>query len=172
MRKLFFALFGLLVSSIIYANGCGGEYQPQTGTCRIIDGSGRQILYNIPPPQQTEKAVPPRKKIVYVSKYGAVATNEKTGISSGVLNKDSLEEAKRDAIQTCEQGGRNAPCKVAVWVANGCIAAAKGKMSNNKVKVFYEGRKKGMAESVALNRCRKAGLKNCEIAIPEGCSLP
>jgi len=170
MKKLLFILLGL-ASFNVYANGCGGEYQPATGTCRIIDSSGRQILYNVPP-QQTENTAPSRKKIVYVSKYGAVATNEKTGVSSGVLNKNSLEEAKREAIQICEQEGRNAPCKVAVWVANGCIAAAKGKMSNNKVKVFYEGRKKGMAESVALNRCRKAGLENCEITIPEGCSLP
>ncbi|MGN6954432.1 DUF4189 domain-containing protein, partial [Neisseria sp. P0015.S004] len=34
MRKLLFVLFGL-TSLNIYANGCGGEYQPATGTCRI-----------------------------------------------------------------------------------------------------------------------------------------
>ncbi|OFO37159.1 hypothetical protein HMPREF3050_02040, partial [Neisseria sp. HMSC065D04] len=112
------------------------------------------------------------KKIVYVSKYGAVATNEKTGISSGALNKDSIEEAKHEAIKACEQGGRNAPCKVAIWAGNACLAAATGK-EGKKFRVFYTAREKpGQAEPAALKQCNKAGLKNCEITIPEGCSFP
>lgn len=170
MQKLMFVLLGL-INFNIYANGCGGEYQPSTGTCRIIDSSGRQILYNIPP-SQAQKQSPPQKKIVYVSKYGAVATNEKTGISSGALNKDSIEEAKNEAIKACEQGGRNAPCKVAIWVGNACIAAATGK-EGKRFRVFYTAREKpGQAEPAALKQCKKAGLKNCEITIPEGCSFP
>ena len=48
MKKLFFIFFGLgLVSSNTYANGCGGEYQPATGTCRIIDSSGQQIYITL-----------------------------------------------------------------------------------------------------------------------------
>ena len=96
MKKLILIALGL-VSFDVYANGCGGEYQAATGTCRIIDGSGRQILYNVPPPKSGNSSPPP-KKIVYVSKYGAIATNEKTGISSGALNKDSIEEAKNEKI--------------------------------------------------------------------------
>ena len=42
MKKLLVVLLGL-ASLNVYANGCGGEYQPATGTCRIIDSSGRQI---------------------------------------------------------------------------------------------------------------------------------
>ncbi|EGY62721.1 DUF4189 domain-containing protein [Neisseria sp. GT4A_CT1] len=170
MKKLFLIALGL-VSFNVYANGCGGEYQAATGTCRIIDGSGRQILYNVPPPQ-SGNSTPPSKKIVYVSKYGAVATNEKTGISSGALNKDSIEEAKHEAIKACEQGGRNAPCKVAIWAGNACLAAATGK-EGKKFRVFYTAREKpGQAEPAALKQCNKAGLKNCEITIPEGCSFP
>ncbi len=170
MKKLFLIALGL-VSFNVYANGCGGEYQAATGTCRIIDGSGRQILYNVPPPQ-SGNSTPPPKKIVYVSKYGAVATNEKTGISSGALNKDSIEEAKHEAIKACEQGGRNAPCKVAIWAGNACLAAATGK-EGKKFRVFYTAREKpGQAEPAALKQCNKAGLKNCEITIPEGCSFP
>ena len=170
MKKLFLIALGL-VSFNVYANGCGGEYQAATGTCRIIDGSGRQILYNVPPPQ-SGNSTPPSKKIVYVSKYGAVATNEKTGISSGALNKDSIEEAKNEAIKACEQGGRNAPCKVAIWAGNACLAAATGK-EGKKFRVFYTAREKpGQAEPAALKQCNKAGLKNCEITIPEGCSFP
>ena len=170
MKKLFLIALGL-ISFNVYANGCGGEYQAATGTCRIIDGSGRQILYNVPPPQ-SGNSTPPSKKIVYVSKYGAVATNEKTGISSGALNKDSIEEAKNEAIKACEQGGRNAPCKVAIWAGNACLAAATGK-EGKKFRVFYTAREKpGQAEPAALKQCNKAGLKNCEITIPEGCSFP
>ena len=170
MKKLFLIALGV-VSFNVYANGCGGEYQAATGTCRIIDGSGRQILYNVPPPQ-SGNSTPPSKKIVYVSKYGAVATNEKTGISSGALNKDSIEEAKHEAIKACEQGGRNAPCKVAIWAGNACLAAATGK-EGKKFRVFYTAREKpGQAEPAALKQCNKAGLKNCEITIPEGCSFP
>lgn len=170
MKKLLLIALGL-VSFNVYANGCGGEYQAATGTCRIIDGSGRQILYNVPPPQ-SGNSTPPPKKIVYVSKYGAVATNEKTGISSGALNKDSIEEAKHEAIKACEQGGRNAPCKVAIWAGNACLAAATGK-EGKKFRVFYTAREKpGQAEPAALKQCNKAGLKNCEITIPEGCSFP
>ena len=40
MKKLLFILLGL-TSLNVDANGCGGEYQPATGTCRIIDSSGR-----------------------------------------------------------------------------------------------------------------------------------
>ena len=170
MKRLFLIVLGL-VSFNVYANGCGGEYQAATGTCRIIDGSGRQILYNVPPPQ-SGNSTPPSKKIVYVSKYGAVATNEKTGISSGALNKDSIDEAKNEAIKACEQGGRNAPCKVAIWAGNACLAAATGK-EGKKFRVFYTAREKpGQAEPAALKQCNKAGLKNCEITIPEGCSFP
>lgn len=57
MKKLFVVLLGL-ASLNVYANGCGGEYQPATGTCRIIDSSGRQILYNVP---QSKVAKPTKK---------------------------------------------------------------------------------------------------------------
>ena len=52
MKKLLVVLLGL-ASLNVYANGCGGEYQPATGTCRIIDSSGRQILYNVGRPQSS-----------------------------------------------------------------------------------------------------------------------
>ena len=52
MKKLLIVLLGL-ASLNVYANGCGGEYQPATGTCRIIDSSGRQILYNVGKPQSS-----------------------------------------------------------------------------------------------------------------------
>ena len=122
----------------------------------------------------------PRKKIIYhdvkvPSKFGAVAMNMKTGYGAGVLNKNSLSEAQKEALEQCKQGNKNAPCKVVSWVRNGCIAAAKGKEINNpgKWKSFYVGKEKGLAEAEALAQCRAdPKVTNCEISLPEGCSLP
>ena len=97
------------------------------------------------------QAAAPRllKKIIYhdvlvPSKFGAVAMNMKTGYGAGVLNKNSLSEAQKEALEQCKQGNKNAPCKVVSWVRNGCIASAKGKEINNpgKWKSFYVGKEK------------------------------
>ena len=178
MKKLLLIVLGL-VSFDVYANGCGGEYQAATGTCRIIDGSGRQILYNVPPPK-SGNSTPPPKKIIYhdvkvPSKFGAVAMNMKTGDAPGVLNKNSLSEAKKEALAECRKGDRNAPCKVVSWVRNGCIAAAKGQLIKNPKLwgTFYAAEEQGLAEAEALRQCRAdPKVTNCEIALPEGCSLP
>lgn len=166
MKRLFLIALGLVsfnVNADPTYDATRGALQNNSALC----GYG----YN-PNCSSGSRGTPPSKKIVYVSKYGAVATNEKTGISSGALNKDSIEEAKNEAIKACEQGGRNAPCKVAIWAGNACLAAATGK-EGKKFRVFYTAREKpGQAEPAALKQCNKAGLKNCEITIPEGCSFP
>ena len=100
MKKLLLVLLGL-VSLNIYANGCGGEYQPATGTCRIIDSSGRQILYNVGRPQSSNngytQSQPSVVNIDVPSKYGAWAINPKTSLAGGALEMDSLEAAKKQA---------------------------------------------------------------------------
>jgi hypothetical protein len=105
------------------------------------------------------------------SKYGAWAINLKTGISGDTINADSLAIAKREAIKACEQGGRNAPCKVGAWVRNGCIAVAQGK-SGSKWKSFYGIEAPGLAEAAALKKCQASGLPQCAVTTPEGCSIP
>lgn len=129
---------------------------------------------------QAAAVLPPPKKIIYYdvkvpSKFGAAALNMKTGYGAGVLNKNSLSEAKKEALEQCKQGDKNAPCKVVSWVRNGCIAAAKGQVIKNpKVwKSFYAEKEKGLAEAEALAQCRAdSKVTNCEIYLPEGCSLP
>lgn len=97
MKKLLFILLGL-TSLNVDANGCGGEYQPATGTCRIIDSSGRQVLYNVGRPQSSNNgSTQSQPKVVNIdvpSKYGAWAANPKTGISGGALEMNSLAAAK------------------------------------------------------------------------------
>ena len=171
MKKLLLVLLGL-VSLNIYANGCGGEYQPATGTCRIIDSSGRQILYNVGRPQSSNngytQSQPSVVNIDVPSKYGAWAVNPKTGISGGALEMDSLAAAKKLAIKTCEENGKNKPCKVLAWVRNGCIAVAQRKDG----KVFFGITSPGLAETEALRKCQASGRFQCVIKTPEGCSMP
>lgn len=174
MKKLFLMVLGL-ASFNAYANGCGGEYQAATGTCRIIDGNGRQILYNVPPPQ-SGSSTPPPKKIIYhdvkvPSKFGAIAINEKAGAVAASSNMPSIAEAKREAIRLCESDGRYAPCKANGWVRNGCIAAASGKKLS-KFQLFNGIGTQGQAERTAINHCNKAKASECQIIVPETCSLP
>ncbi len=175
MKKLLFVLLGL-ASLNVYANGCGGEYQPATGTCRIIDSSGRQILYNVGRPQSSNNGYSQNQpRVVNIdvpSKYGAWAINPETGLSADVINAPSLEIAKKGAIKSCEQGGRNAPCKVLASVRNGCIAVAQGQ-EGKKSRVFPGvTAQPGLSEAEALRKCRAAGVPQCKITTPEGCSLP
>ncbi len=174
MKKLLFIFLGL-ASFNVYANSCGGEYQPATGTCRIIDSSGRQILYNVGTPQSSSGgSVQNSPKVVNInvpSKYGAWAVNLKTGIAGGALNMDSREAAEKEAIKTCEKGGRNAPCIVSAWVRNGCIAVAQGN-EGKQSRVFSGTTKPGRAEAEALRKCQAAGVPQCKIVVSEACSLP
>lgn len=171
MKKLLVLLLGL-ASLNVYANGCGGEYQPATGTCRIIDSSGRQILYNVGRPQSSNSGYsqnqPSVINIDVPSKYGAWAVNPKTGISGGALEMDSLAAAKELAIKTCEEDGKNKPCKVKAWVRNGCIAVAQRKDG----KAFFGITSPGLAETEALRKCQASGKFQCIITTPEGCSMP
>lgn len=174
MKKLILIFLGL-ASFNVYANSCGGEYQPATGTCRIIDSSGRQILYNVGPPQSSSSgSVQNSPKVVNInvpSKYGAWAVNLKTGIAGGALNMNSRAAAEKEAIKTCEHGGRNAPCIVSAWVRNGCIAVAQGK-EGKQSRVFSGTTEPGRAEAEALRKCQTAGVPQCKIVVSEACSLP
>ena len=164
MKKLLVVLLGL-ASLNVYANGCGGEYQPATGTCRIIDSSGRQILYNVGSPAQSQPRV---VNIEVPSRYGAWAANPKTGISGGALEMDSLDAAKREAIKTCELGGKNKPCKIYAWVRNGCLAVAQDQNGT----IFFGSTTPGLAEDEALEKCQKNRKAQCRIIATEGCSMP
>ena len=36
----------MMLAFTSYANSCGGQFDPTTGTCRIIGPDGRMIMYN------------------------------------------------------------------------------------------------------------------------------
>lgn len=176
MKRFFFILLSVM-SLDVYANNCGGEFQAATGTCRIIGSDGKEILYNSAPPQSGNSSPSQSKKIIrhttvnIPSKYGALALSEKGGYIGGALNKDSKREAMRSAKAECEKGSNGHSCEVIIAVRNGCVAAAIGTLGKKTV-VTKAAEKQGLTENVALNRCQKTGAKNCQIIMPEGCSIP
>ena len=175
MKKLILIFLGL-ASFNVYANGCPGQFDPVSGICRFQGHNGELIQYNMAPPQSSNggsvQISPKDVNINVPSKYGAWAVNPKTGIAGGAHNQDSRAAAEKEAIKTCEHGGRNAPCVVGAWFRNGCLAVAQGK-SGKKLKTFYgNGANTGQAEPAALRKCQASGSVQCKIVVSEACSLP
>ncbi|WP_079453948.1 DUF4189 domain-containing protein [Neisseria lactamica] len=168
MKKLFFVLLGLASLNVCVANptydATRGALQNDPGLC--------QYGYNPNCGSSGQRQQRQPTKIINInvpSKYGAWAINPKTGISGGALEMDSLAAAKKQAIKTCEEGGKNKPCKVEAWVRNGCIAVAQGKDGSA---FFGITSYPGMAEDEALRKCQERGALQCRIIATEGCSLP
>lgn len=166
MKKLLFILLGLasintygydVTRGALQNNSalCGYGYNPNCGSSGQHQQRRTTEIINIDVP----------------SRYGAWAANTKTGESGGAFDMESLEAAKQQAIKTCEQGGRNAPCKVMAWVRNGCIAIAKGK-SGKKWTAFPSTLGPGLAEADALRKCQASGSSQCSIFSDEVCSMP
>ena len=167
MKKLLFILLGL---AGLNAYTAGSTYDVTKGALQnntALCGYG----YNPNCGSRTQYQEQQPTEIIDIevpSRYGAWAANPKTGISADAINAPSLKVAKEGAIKACEQGGRNAPCKVFASVRNGCLAVAQGS------KKAYPGGSKHRyrAEAEALKQCRDAGEPRCKIVVPEGCSLP
>ena len=169
MKKLLFIFLGLASLNVYAANP---TYDATKGA---LQNNSALCAYGYNPncasPRQSRQQPTEIVNINVPSKYGAWATNLKTGISGGALNQNSRAAAEKEAIKTCEKGGRNAPCVVAAWVRNGCIAVAQGK-SGNKWKAFPGVKEPGLAEAEALRKCQASGYSQCTIFAPEGCSMP
>ncbi|HFC8507381.1 DUF4189 domain-containing protein [Neisseria sp. 27098_8_139] len=167
MKKLLFILLGLTSLNISVANP---TYDATRGALQN-DSSLCQYGYNPNCGSSGYRQQRQPTEIINInvpSKYGAWAINPKTGISGGALEMDSYAAAKKQAIKTCEHGGKNKPCKVLVWVRNSCIAVAQGKDG----KLFYGTTPPGMAEAEALRKCQERGTLQCRIIANEGCSMP
>ena len=167
MKKLLFILLGLTSLNISVANP---TYDATRGALQN-DSSLCQYGYNpncVSSGYRQQRQPTEIININVPSKYGAWAINPKTGISGGALEMDSYAAAKKQAIKTCEHGGKNKPCKVLVWVRNSCIAVAQGKDG----KLFYGTTPPGMAEAEALRKCQERGTLQCRIIANEGCSMP
>ena len=170
MKKLFLMIFGLMVSNISIANP---TYDVTNGA---LQNDPALCSYGYNPNCSSGNTAPPPKKIIYHDvvippKFGALAYSQKSGILAGAVNQNSLDAAKQEAVKRCQKSSRNTPCKVIVWVRNGCLAAAEGKVKNRFL-VTQAGGNQGTVEQTALKNCQDRGGVDCRIIQPEVCALP
>ena len=170
MKKLFLIIFGLIVSNISIANP---TYDVTNGA---LQNDPALCSYGYNPNCSSGNTSPPPKKIIYHDvvippKFGALAYSQKAGILAGAVNQNSLDAAKLEAVKRCQKSSRNTPCKVIVWVRNGCLAAAEGKVKNRFL-VTQAGGNQGTVEQAALKNCQDRGGVDCRIIQPEVCALP
>ncbi|OFO28282.1 hypothetical protein HMPREF3050_11265 [Neisseria sp. HMSC065D04] len=170
MKKLFLMIFGLMVSNISIANP---TYDVTNGA---LQNDPALCSYGYNPNCSSGNTAPPPKKIIYHDvvippKFGALAYSQKAGILAGAVNQNSLDAAKQEAVKRCQKSSRNTPCKVIVWVRNGCLAAAEGKVKNRFL-VTQAGGNQGTVEQTALKNCQDRGGVDCRIIQPEVCALP
>ena len=135
---------------------CQYGYNPNCGSKNRSAPSTEIIYYNV------DVKVPPL--------FAALAFSRQTAYLAGAANQGSLDIAKKKAIKKCQEGSRNTPCKVIIWVKNGCLAAAEGKTNDTYVLSPGSGYP-GEAEGVALQNCMKQGARECKIIQPEFCSI-
>ena len=170
MKKLFLMILGLMVSNISIANP---TYDVTNGA---LQNDPALCSYGYNPNCSSGNTAPPPKKIIYHDvvippKFGALAYSQKAGILAGAVNQNSLDAAKQEAVKRCQKSSRNTPCKVIVWVRNGCLAAAEGKVKNRFL-VTQAGGNQGTVEQAALKNCQDRGGVHCRIIQPEVCALP
>ena len=170
MKKLFLMIFGLIVSNISIANP---TYDVTNGA---LQNDPALCSHGYNPNCSSGNTAPPPKKIIYHDvvippKFGALAYSLKAGILAGAVNQNSLDAAKQEAVKRCQKSSRNTPCKVIVWVRNGCLAAAEGKVKNRFL-VTQAGGNQGTVEQAALKNCQDRGGVDCRIIQPEVCALP
>lgn len=174
MKKLIFtSLFFLSLN--VYANDCPGQFDPQSGLCRFQGNDGRLVIYHAAPPNSSNNHSPSPKKIIrnitinIPSKYGALAQS-RNGIIRTSVNENSLAEAKKVALESCNNDKKNKQCKILTWVRNGCYAAAAGKQQDNWFTFAWSG-ELGQTEQKVINLC-EAKSSECRIVVPETCSIP
>lgn len=172
--KKFFILLPLLglFSFNAYAHNCAGQFDPASGSCRIIGPDGREIIYNSDPPQTSNYgSTYQAPRIIYRDpKYGALAINHDNGAVVDAHNQNSKREAKKLALAKLGCKKESNSCRIIATVGNGCIAAAYGYMPNGGFMVREGIDVRGKSEADALYRCQRTGASNCKIFIPEACS--
>ena len=103
MKKPLLALL-TLASSAAFA--CGGQYDPVSGTCRIVAPDGQMMYYNAPVQGYGSYAYqePPPPQIQYYEVgYAAIAVNDSNSNLHWTVNANSPEEARKEVLASCQQ---------------------------------------------------------------------
>ena len=113
MKKLLLALLGISSGAAL---ACGGQYDPVSGTCRIVAPDGQMMYYNAPVQGYGSYAYqePPPPQIQYYEVgYAAIAVNDSNSNLHWTVNANSPEEARKEVLASCQQkDGAGAACTV------------------------------------------------------------
>lgn len=167
MKKMIVIFLGLLSFNTYAYDATRGALQNDPTLC--------QYGYN-PNCGSKNRSAPPTEIIYHNINievpplFAAFALSQQTEYFAVAKNQESLEMAEQKAIEECQKGSQNTPCKVFKWVRNSCLAAAKGKLKNHNI-VSTGGGLPGKAEKIALLNCMESGAKECRIIVPETCSI-
>lgn len=161
-RWLLFGLLMLIAGWVHAENGCPPGFEP-TGmapspqdpvACRPIQRNNEQQTTPQPPAP------------IWVSQWGAVATDAKKGILGTAANIQSKSEAERIAISACQSKG-GSECNMNLSYDNECVAmvsGAKGYNVNADTTVVK-------AVAAGMKTCSADGDVDCHAYYTE-CSLP
>lgn len=143
-------------SAIAHAEGgCPAGMIPHAGTSTTSCAP-------IPQGPQGENGPP----INWASRWGAIASDGKTGTVGAVTSRASKNDARRAAIAECEARGGNS-CKVETTYRNQCLAVISGSSKSNNVTAESVER----ATQIGMESCEKRGDSNCRVYY-SGCSFP
>lgn len=162
MNRFLLATILLLISVVAKGQGCpNGSVALPTGACgsQADANEMRQSDYDARVAERMRDLNAPR----WEDRYGAIASDVKTGSIGWVSASRSKREARKAAIEDCGGGG----CKVVMEGRNTCLAAAwGGGAAGYAGAVGLEN-----AELSALGTCKKTGGTDCKITY-SACSLP
>lgn len=193
LKKLLLVCLGLL-SLHVQAN-CPGRYFPDTGICQIQGNNGEVINYNSGTPnsgrgyssQNTQSTyTPPQNSFAFFDQYGAIAfVNFDDGNGShykyiSSSKKEITEDAAiGEALKACNKESKafrkknKTTCRAFYKYSNGCVALARGidPADNQEVIHTMVVKDKNAVEDAAVQGCKKAGHKNCQLIRKAECSL-
>jgi hypothetical protein len=152
------AVFLLLLVSLVSLSfvthaegGCPPGYYPTTPPGQ----QGPQGCAPIPDESQAQgQSAGPR----WVSRWGAIATDEPNGVLGAVTNMPSKRKAGNAALADCKTKG-GSKCKLETSYSNGCAALVVGE------KVYNVG------SAATENEAIQSGMKICSAAGDGGCHV-
>lgn len=162
MKRLVLMLILMFISSLAYS-----QQPPNTGSpCPpgMIPGYGKCYAPDDPDrfDRGSEVEKPAYTGPLWQDRYGAIASDSKTGSIGWFSNAKSKREAVKAAIEDCGGGG----CEIKAQGRNTCLASAWG----GGISGYGAAAKLQLAEKQALENCMNGGSE-CKITY-SACSLP
>lgn len=153
-RWLLFGLLMLIAGWVHAENGCPPGFQPSgmapstqdPVACRPIQGSDQQ------------QASPQPPRAIWISRWGAIATDAAKGSLGTAVNLQSKNEAERAALADCQSKG-GLHCKLQIAYDSECAAMILGD------KVF------NVAADAPVDKAVQAGMASCSTANDHSCRV-